>query len=124
MTKPYSVDLRERAMARVAAGEATRAIGALFGVSPSCGWKWQRRLRVTGSVSPGQVGGHKPRALSGAHADWLRRRMSSEPFTLRGLVAELADRGVRGDYRAGWEVAHREGLSFKKNRRCGGASPA
>ena len=124
MTKPYSVDLRERAMARVAAGETTRAIAALLGISPSCVSKWQRRLRVTGSVSPGQVGGYKPRVLSGAHADWLSRRMSSEPFTLRGLVAELADRGVRVDYRAVWEFAHREGLSFKKNRRCGGASPA
>jgi putative transposase len=71
MARPYSVDLRERAMARVAVGETTRAIAALLGISPSCVSKWQLRLRVTGSVSPGQVGGYKPRVLSGAHADWL-----------------------------------------------------
>jgi hypothetical protein len=71
-------------------------------------------LRATGSVLPWQAGGHKPRVLSGAPADWLRHRMSSEPFTLRGLAAELADRGVRADYRAVWEFAHREELSFKK----------
>jgi putative transposase len=124
MARPYSVDLRQRAIARVSAGETTRATAALLGVSPSCVSKWQLRLRLTGSVSPGQVGGHKPRVLSGAHADWLRRRMSCEPFTLRGLVTELADRGVRVDYRAVWEFAHREGLSFKKNCRCGGANPA
>jgi putative transposase len=124
MAKPYSADLRERALARVAAGETTRAIAVLLGITPSCVSKWQRRLRETGSVSPGQMGGHKPRVLSGAHAHWLRRRMSSEPFTLRGLVAELADRGVRVDYRAVWEFAHREGLSFKKNDPRGRASPA
>jgi putative transposase len=124
MARPYSVDLRERAVARLAAGETTRAIAELLGISPSCVSKWQLRLRRTGSVSPGQVGGHKPRVLSGAHGDWLRRRMLSEPFTLRGLVMELADRSVRVDYRAVWEFAHREGLSFKKNRRRGGANPA
>jgi len=72
----------------------------------------------------GQIGGHKPRVLSGAHADWLRARVSSASFTLRGLAAELAERGVKVDYRSVWEFAHREGLSFKKNRRGGGADQA
>jgi len=82
------------------------------------------RLRATGSVSAGQIGGHKPRVLSGAHADWLRARVSSASFTLRGLAAELAERGVKVDYRSVWEFAHREGLSFKKNRRGGRADQA
>ena len=124
MTKPYSTDLRERAMARVAAGETIRAVAAALRISPSCVSKWSGRLRATGSVSPGKIGGHKPRVLSGAHADWLRGRMPSGPFTLRGLVAELAERGVKVDYRAVWEFVHREGLSFKKNRRRGGTEPS
>jgi transposase len=41
-----------------------------------------------------------------------------------GLAAELAERGVKVDYRSVWEFAHREGLSFKKNRRGGGADQA
>ena len=42
--------------------------------------------------------------------------MSDGAFTLRGLVAELAERGLKVDYRTMWAFAHAEGLSFKKNR--------
>lgn len=116
MTHPYSDDLRERAVARAAAGEPIRAIAAALQISPSCIPKWSRRVRETGSVSPGQIGGHKPRTLSGAIAEWLRARMAEQPFTLRGLVRELAERGVKADYHSVWDFAHDEGLSFKKNR--------
>ena len=37
-------------------------------------------------------------------------------FTLRGLVAELAERGLKVDYRSVWEFVHAEKLSFKKKR--------
>jgi putative transposase len=33
---------------------------------------------------------------------------------LRGLVAELAARGLKVDYRSVWEFVHAEKLSFKK----------
>jgi transposase len=116
MTRPLSNDLRERAMARVASGETIRAIGAALAISPSCVSKWSSRLRETGSVAPGKIGGHKPRKLSGANADWLRARIKEHPFTLRGLVKELAARDVFVDYRTVWSFVHDEGLSFKKNR--------
>ncbi len=35
------------------------------------------------------------------------------PFTLRGLVSELADRGFRVDYRTVWAFVRRTGYSFK-----------
>ena len=57
MTQPCSNDLRERAMARVAAGELIRAIAAALVISPSSVSKWSRRLRETGSVSPAKIGG-------------------------------------------------------------------
>ena len=116
MTHPLSNDLRERAMARVAAGEPIRQIAAALSISPSCVSKWSQRLRTTGSVAPGKMGGHKRRVLSGANADWLRSRIGERPFTLRGLVAELAERGIRVDYHSVWTFVHDEGLSFKKNR--------
>ena len=47
--------------------------------------------------------------------DWLLERVTSD-FTLRGLVAELAERGVKVDYVQVWRFAHAEGLSFKKKR--------
>jgi hypothetical protein len=65
-----------------------------FGVGVSTAIVWVRRLRETGSVAPGQMGGHKPKAISGEHRAWLLERTKARDFTLRGLVAELADRGL------------------------------
>jgi putative transposase len=115
MTAPYSMDLRERALARKAAGETNREIATALQISPSCVSKWTTRQRETGSLAPAQIGGYKPRTLSGDCADWLRSRIASGPFTLRGLAAELAERGIKSNPRAVWVFVHAEGLSFKKN---------
>jgi transposase len=114
--RPYSEDLRERAVRRAEAGETIRSIAAALQISPSCVSKWRKRLRESGALTPGQVGGHKPRALAGERAEWLRARVAEGPFTTRGLAAELAARGIRTDRRAVWVFLHAEGLSFKKNR--------
>jgi transposase len=108
------MDLRERALARKAAGETNREIAAALMISPSCVSKWTTRKRETGSVAPAQVGGYKPRTLTGDNADWLRARIASGPFTLRGLAAELAEQGIKSNARAVWVFVHAEGLSFKK----------
>ena len=115
MAVPYSVDLRSRALARKAAGETHRAIAAALQISASCLSKWTRHQQETGSLAPAQIGGYKPRTLSGACAEWLRERVASGPVTLRGLTAELAERGVKTQPRAVWVFLHAEGLSFKKN---------
>jgi putative transposase len=115
MARPYSIDLRNRAMARVAAGETIRVVAAALRISPASVSKWTQRLRRTGDVAPGRMGGHKPRSIRAAQADWLRARTASSPFTLRGLVEELARRGLKVDYRTVWSFVHDEKLSFKKN---------
>ena len=114
MTAAYSVDLRERALTRKEAGETNREIAAALRISPSCVSKWTKRKRETGSLAPAQIGGYKPRTLSGESADWLRARIAAGPFTLRGLSAELAERGIKTHPRAVWVFVHAEGLSFKK----------
>lgn len=116
MTQPYSIDLRERAVALAEAGMPIREVGALLNISPSCLPKWRSLRRRTGSLAPGQIGGHKKRTLSGGTAEWLKQRMREAAFTLRGLVAELAEQGVKADSRQVWVFAHDEKLSFKKNR--------
>jgi transposase len=121
MTVPYSVDLRERALARKDAGETNREIAAALKISPSCVSKWTKRKRETGSLAPAQVGGYKRRTLSGDCAAWLRARIASGPFTLRGLAAELAGQGIKSNARAVWVFVHAEGLSFKKNPAARGA---
>ncbi len=119
MTRPYSADLRERALARLSVGETTRSIAAALSIASSCVSKWKRRLAETGSLEPGRVGGRQKRTLSGERADWLRERCRSGPFTTRGLVAELAERGIKTDRRAVWVFVRAEGLSFKKNGAAG-----
>jgi putative transposase len=116
MSKPLSMDLRERALARITAGESTRAVAAALSVAPSSVVKWSQRQRSTGSIVPGKMGGHVPPKISGEHRVWLIERTAAAPFTLRGLVIELAERGLHVDYRTMWKFVHAEGLSFKKNR--------
>jgi transposase len=117
MGKPYSLDLRERVVAAVVTGglSCNRA-AKQFGVGISTAINWVRRLRETGNVTPGKMGGYKPRAISGEHQVWLLQRIKDGDFTLRGLVAELAGRGLKVDYRSVWEFVHSEKLSFKKKR--------
>jgi putative transposase len=43
MTAPYSLDLRERALARKKAGETNREIAAALRISPSWISKWTKR---------------------------------------------------------------------------------
>ncbi len=113
MGKALSMDLRERAMARLAAGESVRQVASALDVAPSSVVKWSQRLRATGSCAPAGTGGHPPRKIVGAHEAWLLQRIT-DPFTLRGLVVELAERGLKVDYRTVWAFVHRTGYSFKK----------
>jgi len=116
MGKPYSRDLRKRVVAAIQGGMSRNQAAQQFGVAISTAIGWMRRVEETGSVEPGQMGGHKPKAISGQHAIWLSQRIRGEDFTLRGLVADLADRGLKVDYRSVWEFVHAEKLSFKKKR--------
>lgn len=116
MAKPYSMDLRERAIWRVEAGESVRLVSAALSIAPSSVVKWCQRHRMTGGVAPGQMGGHRPATIMGDAAAWRRRRLSGSDFTLRGLVSELAGQGLKVDYRTVWSFVHGEGLSFKKRR--------
>ena len=59
----------------------------------------------------------------GTHRAWLVARTAAA-FILRGLVIELAGRGLRVDYRTVWKFIRREGLSFKKNRAGERAKPS
>ena len=123
MTAAYSMDLRQRAMTRKAKGETNRQIAAALGIAPSCVSKWTKRRVETGSLAPAKIGGSKPRTLSGETAQWLRERLKAGPFTLRGLSAELAERGVKTHPKAVWVFVHAEDLSFKKNVAGRGADP-
>jgi transposase len=117
MAKPYSMDLRERVIVAVEQDGLSRNEAARrFNLGISTVINWVRRFRETGSVAPAQMGGYKPKSIRGEHEAWLVARIQRGDFTLRGLVVELAERGLKVDYRSVWDFVHAQKLSFKKNR--------
>jgi putative transposase len=117
MGKPYSMDLRTRVVASVERdGLSRRQAAERYGVGISTVIRWVRRLRETSKLTPGKMGGHRPKKIAGEHREWLLVRCRAAEFTLRGLVAELGDRGLKVDYRSVWEFVHAEKLSHKKRR--------
>src|ERR1700724_3723973 len=98
MTKPNSLDLRERVTERVAAGDSVRAVATIFTVSVASVVRWWQRLRRTGSAAGGKMGGHRACTLIGERG-WLMERIAAEPeVTVRGLMTKLAERGVSVSY--------------------------
>jgi transposase len=117
MAAPYSMDLRQRVVDAIERdGLSCNQAAARFAVAISTAIKWVNRHRRTGSLAPGQMGGHRPRKLVGEHRDWLLGRCREREFTLRGLVTELAERVLSVDYRVVWQFVHDERLSYKKRR--------
>ena len=117
MGKSYSRDLRERVVNAVEAeGMSRRKAAARFGIGIKTAIDWVRHYRETGRLSALARGGRRPKKLVGEYRDWLVQRCGERDFTLRGLVAELGERGLKVDYRVVWAFVHAEKLSHKKRR--------
>ena len=56
MGKPYSMDLRERILAYVVAGQSCRAAARVFGVSASTAVRLAGQQRLRGHVAPKRQG--------------------------------------------------------------------
>ena len=94
MTRPYSVDLRERVVRAVESGASRRATAAKFEVSVSFVVKLLQRWRRCGSVAPDRYGGWKRSPLE-AHAERLRALLVAEPdLTIEELRLRLAGAGA------------------------------
>lgn len=124
MTRPYSMDLRQRAVSLVEAGYSRRAAARLLDLGEATVIRWLRRHAEMGSCAAKPMGGSRHDVLR-AERDWLLARITDKPdLTIRGLRAELAERGTKVSYDAVWRFMHRARLSFKKKparRRAGSA---
>ena len=117
MTKPYSVDLRERVVGEVMAGRSVRAVAAVFSVSPSFVVKLTQAWRATGTVAAKRQGGDRRSAAIEAHGDRLLALVRETPdLTLAEIRGRLSERGVSASITAIWRFYRRHGVSFKKNR--------
>lgn len=115
MPRPYSLDLRERVVAAVAAGESCRSVASRFQVSVSSVVKWSQRARSTGSPAAKRMGGYRPSILEPEH-DWLLARLAARPdqrlVDLRQALLE--ERGVRASVNTLWRYLQRAEFRFKK----------
>src|SRR5918996_271778 len=90
MTRPYSLDLRERVVRAVEAGASCRSTAATFEVSVSFVIKLMQRWRRRGSVAPDRYGGWK-RARLADHAERVHALVAAEPdLTNAELRSRLA----------------------------------
>lgn len=94
MARAYSLDLRERVVAAVAAGESCRKVAATFKVSVASVVKWSQRFRATGSAAARPMGGRRPYALAGER-DWILGRLAEKPdVTLRACLQSWRSAGL------------------------------
>lgn len=115
MGKPYSMDLRERILAHVEAGQSCRAAARVFGVSASTAVRLAAAQRLQGHVAPKPQG----RAVGTAgklapHTAFLLEVVRAEPdITLRELAEVLAEtHGVRVQLSSLHRALQRAGISY------------
>jgi len=90
------MDLRRRAMDRLAAGQTSYEVAAALKVAVSSVIKWAARQRATGSVAPGKMGGHRRPKIAGADRDWVLAQIDRNPhMTIAALTDGLAARKVK-----------------------------
>jgi transposase len=116
MAAPLSLDIRKRIVSAVEDGTSCRAAAARFAVSESAAIKLIQRWEQTGSLEPGQMGGHRPVILA-EHDGLVRELMAAHPDQ---TLDELLDRLVAGGVVVGRTSIHRYlsaiGLTRKKRR--------
>jgi transposase len=94
MPAPLSLDIRKRIVDAIEGGSSRRAAAERFAVSESAAIKLVQRWEATGSLEPGQMGGHRRSALA-AHEGLVRELIAETPDqTLDELHERLANHGV------------------------------
>jgi transposase len=123
MPRPYSDDLRRRAIAAVDGGASRHEAAERFDMSPSTVINWVRRWREDGSAAA------KPSRGSISplekHAKWLLDLVAKQADrTLDEVVAAMAKRGIAGSRSAVSRFYIRHNISFKKKSARHGARPS
>ena len=123
MPKPYSDDLRGRAIAIVEGGASRHEVAGLFEVSQSTVINWLRRWRDDGSSAAKPSGGSVSPLEE--HASWLLALIAEQPdLTLDEAVAAMRKRRIVGSRSALSRFFIRHDITFKKKparRRAGSA---
>lgn len=117
MGKAISLDLRERIVRGVEAGQSRRAMAARFEVAPSTAVRIQDRYLATGSVAPARQGRPRGSGKLGPHRRAIIDKVRAKPdITMPDLAAWLEARhGVTIDPSNLSKFLCKEGFTYKKN---------
>ncbi len=117
MTRPLSIDLRERVIDAVDGGMSRRAAAKQFGVSVSAAIKWVRRWRETGSRRSHAQGGDYRSHRIEAHGDEIFALVDGQlDITLVEITEHLEqERNLRVAPSTVWRFFERHDVTFKKN---------
>ena len=116
MARPLSMDIRQRAITRLASGETVREVAAALEVAPSSVVKWSARHRQHGSVAPERMGGRRPVLITGKYRDLVLGAIAKKSHTtLRELAGLLQEAGLQIHYVNVGRFLKRENQSYKKN---------
>jgi putative transposase len=121
MAKPYSMDLRERVVAAIMAGQRREAVLRRFEISLSSVGRYIRRFREKGALAPDKFGGHKRHSLAGEEEqlrEWIKERPD---MTLAEIKDRLHEGGIDVGRTAISNFLRHLALSYKKNAARGGA---
>ena len=118
MTKPLSLDLRERLISAVDGGMTRRAAAERFGVAASTAIKWVDRWRRTGDIRPQPQGGDYRSYRIEAHAEEILGLIEERPdITLAELALYLDEtHGLEVAQSTVWRLLDRHDMTVKKNR--------
>src|SRR5664279_501009 len=123
MAKPYSDDLRVRAIAIVEGGASRHEVAALLEVSPSSVINWLRRWGDDGSSAAKPSGGSVSPLEK--HAGWLLALIAEHPdLTLDEAVTAMRRRRIVGSRSALSRFFIRHDITFKKKPAGRGAGSA
>jgi transposase len=111
MAKPYSDDLRVRAITIVEGGSSRHEVAALLEVSPSSVINWLRRWSDNGSSAAKPNGGSVSPLEK--HASWLLALIAEHPdLTLDETVTAMHRRGIVGSRSALSRFFIRHNITF------------
>ncbi len=118
MTKPLSIDIRERVISAVDGGMSRRSAATRFGIAASTAIKWVAQWRRTGHVRPRPQGGNKRSQPIEAHAGEILTLVKQTPDITLGEIAGHLDaaHGLKVAQSTVWRLLDRRDMTFKKNR--------
>src|SRR5258705_12151226 len=121
MAKPYSDDLRRRAIETISDGATIPEAAEQCGISISSMVRFLKLHRETGSVSPAKFGGYKDFALA-VHEELVRQLVADQPdITVGELAARVAKKKVAVGKSSVSPFLHDLKVTLKKNYASGGA---